>query len=85
MDLYRRFSLPPLSPVVIKKLKKIEDDKWKSRIERHKKSFQELEKKRRSLKREKYDKDNEKSLYKRSKITKPKKKYVIHKMPKKNL
>ena len=87
MNLYRRLSLPPLSEPVVKKLEKIEEDKWKSRLERHKESYKELERKRRRLKREKHNKDNEHSLYKgiqtRAKYTRTKRKYTLKKMPKK--
>ena len=48
MKLYKRLSLPSLSPKVVKKLQKIEDDKWKSRIERHKELYQELERKKKT-------------------------------------
>lgn len=89
MTLYEQLSLPPLSKEVFHRLNKIEEDKWKWRNERHSEMYKEMVRNIRRMKREKHDKENESSLYKgiqsrpRTKVSKTKRRYIIHKMPKK--
>ena len=94
MKLYDQLQLSPLTPAIREKLKEIDLNKWELRRDRHSEQYKQLERLRRFLKRQAYDKENENSLYKGVQKKKeedddmecssqrPRKKYIIHKMPK---
>lgn len=94
MKLYDQLQLPPLTPAIKKKLMDIDLNKWKLRRIRHTEQYKQVERLRRFLKRQAYDKENENSLYKGVQKKKDdeedssqcnsqrSRKYIIHKMPK---
>ena len=81
--------LPQLNPMIRQKLMNLEEDKWDLRKSRKNEQYKQLERLRRLIKRQTYDKENEQSLYKGVQKKKDdsntqanRRKYVLHKMPK---
>ena len=64
LKLYEQLQLPSLTTAIIEKLKEIDLNKWELRRTRHSEQYKQVERMRRFLKRQAYNKEKENSLYK---------------------